>query len=232
MTDANPSPQSKIIRRVETSVSGFTPCPDVLVEKYSHTTALIWGKIWRFEQMSEGVCRASLLRLGKELNMDVKTIAKHIAMLENGEYVYDSTPDVRNRPHVYKTTSKLVLRISIDMGDGGTENFPSRYGKFPYEESTTNSETGEKPNLFAVYQANIGLITPLIADSLKDAEQQYPPEWIVEAIGLAVANNKRNWRYCESILKRWQADGKDDGKGKTKSADIKNDLKKAGYDVD
>ena len=228
--EANPAP-SKIIRRVLANVSGFTPCPDILVELYSHTTALVWGKIWRFEQMSEGVCRASILRLSNELNMDTKTIAKHIAVLEDGEYVVDTTPSVRNRPHIYRTTTKLALRISIDMGETGTENFPTHYGKFPHEESTTNSGTGET-NIFTVYQSNIGLLTPIVADSLKDAETLYPTEWILDAIALAVTNNKRNWRYCESILKRWKADGKDEGKGKSKSANINDELKKAGYDVD
>src|SRR5690606_32860886 len=99
------------------------PCPDVLVEKYSHTTAVIWGKIWRFAQMDEGVCRASILRLAEELNLDPKTIAKHITTLEEDGYVVDTTPELRNRPHVYHHTEKLALRIAIDMGQSTTENF-------------------------------------------------------------------------------------------------------------
>lgn len=52
----------------------------------------------------------------------------------------------------------------------------------------------------------------MVADTLQDAEKVYPLQWITDAIQLAVHNNKRNWRYCETILKRWQTDGKDDGK--------------------
>jgi DnaD/phage-associated family protein len=48
----------------------------------------------------------------------------------------------------------------------------------------------------------------LIADALKDAENTYPPEWVAETIELAVRNNKRSWRYCEAILKRWKEEGR------------------------
>jgi DnaD/phage-associated family protein len=66
----------------------------------------------------------------------------------------------------------------------------------------------ERPNVFKLYEENIGALTPLIADALKDAEEMYPAEWIAEAIELAVKNNKRNWKYCEAILKRWKEEGR------------------------
>lgn len=68
--------------------------------------------------------------------------------------------------------------------------------------------TFERPNIFRLYEENIGPLTPLIADALKDAEETYSPEWIAEAIDLAVRNNKRSWRYCEAILKRWKEEGR------------------------
>lgn len=66
----------------------------------------------------------------------------------------------------------------------------------------------ERPNIFRLYEENIGPLTPLIADALKDAEETYSPEWISEAIELAVKHNKRSWKYCEAILKRWKEEGR------------------------
>jgi DnaD/phage-associated family protein len=66
----------------------------------------------------------------------------------------------------------------------------------------------ERPNIFRLYEENIGPLTPLIADALKDAEGTYSAEWIAETIDLAVRNNKRSWRYCEAILKRWKEEGR------------------------
>lgn len=69
----------------------------------------------------------------------------------------------------------------------------------------------ERPNVFVLYEQNIGALTPLIADELRDAEQQYPPRWIEDAIKIAVENNARNWRYVLAILERWRQEGKQDG---------------------
>lgn len=66
-----------------------------------------------------------------------------------------------------------------------------------------------RPNIFALYEQNIGPLTPMIAELLRAAERQYPSEWIEEAIRSSVAYNRRSWRYVETILQRWQADGKD-----------------------
>jgi DnaD/phage-associated family protein len=66
----------------------------------------------------------------------------------------------------------------------------------------------ERPNIFRLYEENIGPLTPLIADALKDAEETYSAEWVAETIDLAVRNNKRSWRYCEAILKRWKEEGR------------------------
>jgi len=69
----------------------------------------------------------------------------------------------------------------------------------------------ERPNVFVLYEQNIGPLTPLIADELRDAEQTYPLSWIEEAIQVAVENNVRKWRYVHAILERWRQEGKQDG---------------------
>ena len=79
----------------------------------------------------------------------------------------------------------------------------------PLEEPLPPAAPAELPNIFALYEENIGAITPLIADDLKDAEERYPPQWIGAAFREAVSLNKRNWRYIHSILKRWEAEGPD-----------------------
>jgi DNA replication protein len=66
----------------------------------------------------------------------------------------------------------------------------------------------EQPNIFAIYERNIGLLTPMISEVLRDAENTYPLNWVEEAMQIAVENNKRSWRYVEAILKRWAVEGK------------------------
>ena len=68
-----------------------------------------------------------------------------------------------------------------------------------------------KPNIFALYEENIGIIGPILAETLKSAEESYPPAWIEEAFREAVARNRRNWRYIEAILTAWDKEGRDHG---------------------
>jgi DnaD/phage-associated family protein len=68
----------------------------------------------------------------------------------------------------------------------------------------------ERPPIFVLYEQNIGLLTPMIAEELRDAEKTYPPDWIADAFREAVELNKRNWRYVLRILERWRAEGRGD----------------------
>jgi DNA replication protein len=72
----------------------------------------------------------------------------------------------------------------------------------------------ERPNIFQMYESNLGPLTPMIADALRDAETTYPAEWIEDAIRIAVERNKRSWRYVDAILRRWQQEGRHDRKEK------------------
>jgi len=67
------------------------------------------------------------------------------------------------------------------------------------------------PDIFSYYEQNIGILTPMVADELKEAEKIYPAGWIIESIREAALNNKRNWRYISRILERWLSEGKNDG---------------------
>lgn len=64
-------------------------------------------------------------------------------------------------------------------------------------------------SIYALYEQNIGPLTPLVAEELREAEELYPQEWLRPAFERAAGRNKRNWRYVEAILKRWAAEGPD-----------------------
>lgn len=83
----------------------------------------------------------------------------------------------------------------------------SRLGPVRLEEPPLPPQAGPRPNIFALYEENIGTITPIIADQLRDAEAHYPQEWMEAAFREAVTMNKRSWRYIQAILQRWEAEG-------------------------
>jgi DNA replication protein len=88
---------------------------------------------------------------------------------------------------------------------------------------TDDSRQPSAINIFALYEQNIGMITPMIAEELKEAEKLYPPQWIEEAFKEAVTLNKHSWRYIARILERWASEGKDSG-------EYRRDIKKNGPD--
>jgi DNA replication protein len=80
-------------------------------------------------------------------------------------------------------------------------------------------ETEEQPNIYKLFEDNVGvLMTPLIADELRDMEKLYPEDWIRDAIKEAVLHNKRNIKYIAKILENWSVEGRSDG---TYQRDIK-----------
>lgn len=79
---------------------------------------------------------------------------------------------------------------------------------------TPSSSAPQKPppDLAAViksYSNNIGVPSPIILDSLKDAVKIYSAEWVLKAIEQAVMNEIRKWSYIEAILKTWKERGFD-----------------------
>ncbi len=70
----------------------------------------------------------------------------------------------------------------------------------------------EPANIYSLYEENIGPLTPMLAEALREAERDYPQSWLEDAIRIAVKNNKRNWNYIQAILHRWQREGRDERK--------------------
>jgi DNA replication protein len=68
----------------------------------------------------------------------------------------------------------------------------------------------ERPTLIGLYEQNIGLVTPMLVDELREAEERYPREWIEEAMREAVRANARSWRYVSKVLERWAVNGRQD----------------------
>lgn len=81
-------------------------------------------------------------------------------------------------------------------------------GRWKPSEAETVEILPERPSIFKLYEENIGALTPMIADELKELEQEYPHEWIEEALETAVMGNKRRLNYIKAVLKGWKNDGR------------------------
>jgi len=84
------------------------------------------------------------------------------------------------------------------------------------EDNQVNKLSDEMAEIATIYEAEIGKITSFVAQELNDALQNYPADWIKDAIKEAVKQNKRKWSYVKGVLKNWKESGRQAGKDKSK----------------
>jgi DnaD/phage-associated family protein len=77
--------------------------------------------------------------------------------------------------------------------------------------SSDSSSEGERMQgeggVFRAYEQNIGLITPALADGLRDAIDTYSVDWVMTGIQYAATHEKRSLAYITGCLKGWRRDG-------------------------
>lgn len=79
-------------------------------------------------------------------------------------------------------------------------------------ETHRNPQTTTTPslNVFKLYESNIGPLTPIIADALKDAETTFTAEWVALAITAAAEANVRKMSYINAVLAGYKERGSPD----------------------
>lgn len=103
-------------KTILSQVDGFTPLPDLLIAKYGHITATVWGAAWRFCQMSDGVCRASMEKIAERSGISRQSAQKHMTILANDGFFEDMTPNLKNKPHIYRDTGKVSMYNRLGIG--------------------------------------------------------------------------------------------------------------------
>lgn len=208
------------------NVDGFTPVIDGMIPEVGAMTALIFGKAWRYCQMSDGVCKAAQDRIADELGLSRATINTHFAKLVEAGYLEDMTPDLLGMPHQYKDTGRANLSINLTATCQKSLHLPVKNfdtKKVLKKDIKENEDEAALENslkdvammeISKAYQSEIGMLTPIIADELRDAVDTYPSKWVLDAIHEAAIQNKRGWKYILAILKRWHAQGNQEAMSK------------------
>lgn len=128
--------------------------------------------------------------------------------------------------------SRTLLFINDEPGRQALARLGGEAG-VPETEGLPDGEAaaGPRPSIFSLYEENIGPLTPLLVEEMKEAENTHPWPWIQEAFREAVDHNHRSWRYIARILERWATEGKDDGEpGRhSQATDRKEYLRRYGH---
>lgn len=87
----------------------------------------------------------------------------------------------------------------------------ARSGQLQIRPGTTvgHWQPQDRPDIFRLYEEHVGTVTPLVAEKLVAAQDEYPFELIEDAFREAAERNVRNWRYIERILesRAWEGSG-------------------------
>jgi len=107
--------------------------------------------------------------------------------------------------YLLNTESNRQIKEKIQSGE---LNLP---GLKTGERAYLDVETEPSPDIFTLYEQNVGMLTPMIAEELREAEKLYPEGWIRDAIKEAAKQGKHKWSYISAILEHWATEGKSDG---------------------
>ena len=172
------------------------------------------GKCWKSTKTLAQACRmsaGSVSNAKKELENTYPPLIRIISKTK------DNTP-------YHEITIIDVWQMNSDLGNGLPVHLVKTpltrsCGELPRSCGETKKSTVKKNTLtttsiskevFRTYQSEIGVITPHISNliGLWLDDPTCPSEWIIDVMKIAADNNKRNWAYCEAILKRWMVEGK------------------------
>jgi len=184
-----------------TSSETFTQVPDSFIrmmdeiEDVAELKVTLYA-IWRIEHIEgnfRALCEADFET--ESLGLSVDEIQRGLGKcLERGTLL-----KVENEANAFYFLNSPRGRLTAET-----------FAKGQWRESTQGYASLTKSNIFKLYEENIGALTPLLSDMLREAEKNYPSAWFEEAFEIAVSRNIRNWKYVDAILARWKENGKDE----------------------
>lgn len=174
-------------REIVQEVSGFYPLFEELLKQYDDLiTPAVFGVAWRYCQMKDGVCKASLRTIADILNISEATVMRRLEVLCEDGYLIDTTLDARNVPHVYADAGRVIMKSHL----GVVETVSHRNTTESVQKSVSGRNNG-------VSQGNETVSgSQLIKESIKDSNKEIKDTClsIIERYGFSVfGNNNQDW---------------------------------------
>ena len=114
---------------------------------------------------------------------------------------------------VYEVPDGDFLQVEIlDVEKQDVENRTQVLSTLSNKDIKHKNDDEALATISKAYSAEIGMLTPMIADELREASTTYPLQWTLDAIHESAVQNKRGWKYILSILTRWKAQGNQEDK--------------------
>ena len=105
-----------------------------------------------------------------------------------------------------KSTPEAKVENSVENLQENVSSIPDQTRPDQKDIITTTANENLR-KISKLYEENIGMLTPVLGERLKDIAQKYPAGWFEEALKEAVKLEHRNLKYIEAILERWKVEG-------------------------
>lgn len=130
-------------------------------------------------------------------------IQKELANVKNKEFIKLFFTVCKRHGH-------RIDSLCIDLGEEKEEEEKTRTCEEHAADSVSikTEKNTAVAEISSLLQGNgFGVITPLLADKIRDLADEYTVSWVKEAVSIAVTKNKRSLSYVEGILRRGRAEG-------------------------
>jgi DnaD/phage-associated family protein len=155
----------------------------------------------------------TIRQLARITHLDPKSVMSGAVKLEERGLIVRSVGKITTitKWTVIIDEPKLREKIFKTVGNDSYKNrtLPLKRKKEKKNSDAAGSEYETRPNIYKLYEENVGMITPIIAEELKDIEESYPDGWFLDALKESVKMNIRNLKYIRAIL-----EGRKNGKFK------------------
>lgn len=174
--------------QIEGRYKGFFLGFDSVRKDLGLIASCVYGQIHRYCDMPYGVCFASHQKIADDLSISRSTVIRHIQKLIENKYLKDTTPDRKNKPHVYKTTGKVSVRTvteeviselpGVSESNSGVSESNSGCVRKTLEETNKKQTTNKKNVAVVVALSEFGLIDPALTELATAWDLETATAWV------------------------------------------------------
>ena len=130
-------------------------------------------------------------------------------------------PDQSDFDRILRSATERGIFVEASINDTPCLMFnteSARRASIEVSSTTRNSDNGNdgwetaaastgSADAFGAYEENIGILSPMIRQSILAALEDFTDEDITHAVRIAVENESRSWSFVAGVLRRWARDG-------------------------
>lgn len=161
-------------------------------------------------------CYPGVRKICRKTNLSTQTVVNALNALRHNGFTQLEGQSKRKTFNYTILVDRIAEFQWLESSDSSEQNTtvpasrtkPSLTALPTSKKNEDEERTAEIGEVYKTYQSEIGVITPMIAESIDGwIKDGFPLKWLCDAFHESSAQGKRSWKYCEAIIKRWKAQG-------------------------